>query len=88
MKGHCPFPPYLTLFIYFPLIHPIHWSGHWVFQANKGLYLTFWEEEDKGPKGKSSLKKLKAKRMKPSDASPRDPRENNKRLLSKKQRDL
>jgi hypothetical protein len=87
MKGHHPFPPYLPLFIFFPLIHPIHWFGHWVFQASKGLYLTLWEEGAKGPEGKSSWKKIKSKRMKPSDASPRDPRESNKRLLSKKQRD-
>jgi hypothetical protein len=46
-----------------------------------------WEEGDKGPEGKSSWQKIKDKRKKPSDASPRDPRESNKRLLSKKQRD-
>jgi hypothetical protein len=43
-----------------------------------------WEEGAKGPEGKSRWKKIKAKRTKPSYASPRDPRENNKRLLSKK----
>jgi hypothetical protein len=43
-----------------------------------------WEEGAKGPEGKSSWQKIKAKRSKPSDASPRDPRESNKRLLSKK----
>jgi hypothetical protein len=73
MKGHHLFPPYLTLFIFFPLIHPIHWFGHLVFQARKWLYLTLWEEGDKGPEGKSSWKKIKDKRMKPSDAFPRDP---------------
>jgi hypothetical protein len=87
MKGHRPFPPYLSLFIIFPLIHPLHWFGHWVCQASKGLYLALWEEGAKGPEGKSSWKKIKAKRTKPSDASPRDPRESNKRLLSKKRRD-
>jgi hypothetical protein len=86
MKGHHPFPPYLPLFIFSPLIHPIHWFGHWVFQARKGLYLTLWEEGAKGPEGKSSWKKIKDKRTKPSDASPKDPRENNKRLLNKKHR--
>jgi hypothetical protein len=85
MKGHRPFPPYLPLFIFFPLIHPIHWFGHWVCQASKGLYLTLWEEGAKGPEGKSSWQKIKAKRTKPLDASPRDPRESNKRLLNKKQ---
>ena len=87
MKGHRPFPPYLSLFIFFPLIHPLHWFGYWVCQARKGLYLTLWEEGAKGLEGKSSWKKIKSKRTKPSDASPRDPRESNKRLLSKKQRD-
>jgi hypothetical protein len=88
MKSHRLFPPYLPLFIFFPLIHPIHGFGHWVCQASKGLYLTLWEEGAKGPEGKSSWQKIKAKRMKPSDASPRDPRESNKRLLSKTQSDL
>jgi hypothetical protein len=49
------------------------------------LYLALWEEGAKGPEGKSRWKKLKAK-IKPWDASPRDPRESNKRLLSKKKR--
>jgi hypothetical protein len=44
-----------------------------------------WEEGDKGPEGKSSWKKIKSKRMKPSYASPRDPQEINKRILKKKQ---
>jgi hypothetical protein len=48
------------------------------------LYLALWEEGAKGPEGKSSWQKIKSKRSKPSDASPRDPRESNKRLLSKK----
>jgi hypothetical protein len=87
MKGHRPFPPYLQLFIYFPLIHPIHWFGHWVCQTSKGLYLALWEEGAKGPEGKSSWQNIKAKRIKPSDVSLRDPRESNKRLLNKKQRD-
>jgi hypothetical protein len=46
-----------------------------------------WEEGAKGPEGKSSWKKIKSKRKKPSDASPRDPQERNKRLLNKKWRD-
>jgi hypothetical protein len=46
-----------------------------------------WEEGAKGPEGKSRWKKVKYKRKKPSDASPRDPLEINKRILSKKQRD-
>jgi hypothetical protein len=37
------------------------------------LYLALWEEGAKGPEGKSSWKKIKSKRTKPSDASPRDP---------------
>jgi hypothetical protein len=82
-KGHRPFPPYLSLFIIFPLIHPLHRFGHWVCQASKGLYLTLWEEGAKGPKGKSSWQKIKAKRTKPSDASPKDPRESNKRLSAR-----
>jgi hypothetical protein len=45
-----------------------------------------WEEGDKGLEGKSSWKKTKSKRMKPPNASPKDPRESNKNLLSKKQR--
>jgi hypothetical protein len=87
MKGHRPFPPYIPLFILFPLIYPIHWFDHWVFQASKGLYITLWEEGAKGPEGKSSWQKIKSKITKPSDSLPRDPQERNKRLLSKKQRD-
>jgi hypothetical protein len=44
-----------------------------------------WEEGAKGPEGKSKLTKDKSLRIKPRDASTRDPRESNKRLLSKKQ---
>jgi hypothetical protein len=51
------------------------------------LYLALWEEGAKGLEGKSSWKKIKAKRTKPLDASPRDPQGSNKRLLSKKRRD-
>jgi hypothetical protein len=36
MKYHRPFLPYLPLFIIIPLIFPLHWFGHWVFQASKG----------------------------------------------------
>jgi hypothetical protein len=43
-----------------------------------------WEEGAKGLEGKSSWKKIKSKRKKPSDAFPRDTQEINKRLLSKK----
>jgi hypothetical protein len=43
------------------------------------------EEGAKDPEGKSKLAKDKNLKIKPRDASPRDPRENNKRLLSKKQ---
>jgi hypothetical protein len=54
MKGHRPFPPYLSHFIIFPLIYPLNWSRHWVCQASKGLFLALWEEGAKGPEGKSS----------------------------------
>jgi hypothetical protein len=87
MKFYHLFPPYLPLLIFFPLIHPIHWSRYWVFQTRKGLYLALWEKGAKGTEVKSSWKKIKAKIMKPSDASPRDPQESNKRILNKKQRD-
>jgi hypothetical protein len=65
MKSHRPFPPYLPLFIFFLLIHPITlvWALGW--PNIKGLYLTLWEEGAKGPKGKGSWQKIKAKRMKP-----------------------
>jgi hypothetical protein len=45
-----------------------------------------WEEWDKGMGVKEADNKIL--RIKPRDASPRDPRESNKKLLSKKQRDL
>jgi hypothetical protein len=57
--------------------------GHWVYLFS-GLHLTSWEERGKRPEGKSKLAKDKSLRIKPRDALPRDPRENNKRLLSKK----
>jgi hypothetical protein len=44
-----------------------------------------WEEGAKGPEGKSKLAKDKSLKIKPRDASPRDPRESNKELLNKKQ---
>jgi hypothetical protein len=50
-----------------------------------GLHLILWEEGDKGLEGKSKLVKYKILKIKPRDASPRDPRESNKRLLKKKQ---
>jgi hypothetical protein len=59
-------------------------SGHWV-DLFSGLHLISWEEGAKGPEGKSKLVKDKSLKIKSRDASPRDPRENNKRLLSKKQ---
>jgi hypothetical protein len=86
MKFHRSFPSYLPLFIFFPLIHSTHWSGNWVFQDSKGLYLTLREEGAKVPEGKSSWKKIKGKIMKPLDSFPRDPRERNKMLINKKQR--
>jgi hypothetical protein len=88
MKVHRSFPPYLPLFIFFPLIHPIHLFFHWILQANKGLYLTLWEEGDIVLEGKSNYKKIKSKKTKPSDASSKDPQERNKRLLNKKHRDM
>jgi hypothetical protein len=51
------------------------------------LFLALWKEGDKGPYGKSSWKKIKSKRTKSLDAYPRDPKESDKRLLSKKWRD-
>jgi hypothetical protein len=59
-------------------------SGHWV-DLFSGLHLISWEEGAKGLEGKSKLVKDKSLKIKPRDASPRDPRESNKRLLSKKQ---
>jgi hypothetical protein len=59
-------------------------SGHWV-DLFSGLHLISWEEGAKGSEGKSKLVKYKSLRIEPRDASPRDPRESNKRLLSKKQ---
>jgi hypothetical protein len=44
-----------------------------------------WEEGAKGPEGKRKLEKDKCVKIKPRDASPRDPRESSKGLLSKKQ---
>jgi hypothetical protein len=58
--------------------------GHWV-DLFSGLHLISWEEGDKGLEGKSKMVKDKILRIKPRDASPRDPRESNKRLLNKKQ---
>jgi hypothetical protein len=59
-------------------------SEHWV-DLFLGLHHISWEEWAKGPKGKSKLVKNKSLRIKPRDASPRDPGESSKRLLSKKQ---
>jgi hypothetical protein len=44
-----------------------------------------WDEGAKGPEGKSKLVRDKSLKIKPQDASPRDPRESNKKVLSKKQ---
>ena len=44
-----------------------------------------WEEGAKGIEGKSKLAKDKSLKIEPRDASPRDPRESSKRILSKKQ---
>jgi hypothetical protein len=51
---------------------------------DNGLHLNSWEEGAKGPEVKRKLEKDKILRIKPRDASPKDPRESNKRLLSKK----
>jgi hypothetical protein len=58
-------------------------SRHWV-DLFSGLHLISWEEGAKGPEGKRKLVKDKSLRIKPRDAFPRDPRESNKSLLSKK----
>jgi hypothetical protein len=58
--------------------------GHWIDLFSR-LHLTSWEEGAKGPEGKNKLVKDKSLIIKPRDASPKDPRESNKRLLSKKQ---
>jgi hypothetical protein len=52
MKGHRPFPPYLPLFIFFPLIHPIHWFGIGFAKLAKGCTL---------PCGKKGLKAQRVK---------------------------
>jgi hypothetical protein len=62
-------------------------SGHWV-DLFVGLHLISWEEGAKGLEGKITLVKDKSLKMKPQDASPRDPREGNKMPLSKKQEGL
>jgi hypothetical protein len=62
---------------------PLPLSGHWV-DLSSGLHLVSWEEGAKDPEGKSKLLRDKSLKIKPRDASPRDPRESNKRLLSKK----
>jgi hypothetical protein len=74
--------PFLHLVSHSPI--PFHLSRHWV-DLSSGLHLISWEEGAKGPEGKSKLVKDKSLKIKPRDASPRDPRESNKRLLSKKQ---
>jgi hypothetical protein len=62
-----------------PLFHlvsrspiPFHLSRHWV-DLFSGLHLISWEEGAKGPEGKSKLVKDKSLKIKPRDASPRDP---------------
>jgi hypothetical protein len=49
------------------------------------LHLTSSKEGAKGLEGKIKLAKDKILRIKPQDASPGDPQERNKRVLSKKQ---
>jgi hypothetical protein len=73
-----------------PLFHlvshshiPFHLSRHWV-DLFSGLHLITWEEGAKGPEGKSKMVKDKILKLKPQDASPRDPQESNKNILSKK----
>jgi hypothetical protein len=74
-----------------PLFHlvsrsaiPFYLSRHRV-DLFSGLLLISWEEGAKGLEGKSKLVKDKILKIKPRDASPKDPRESNKKLLSKKQ---
>jgi hypothetical protein len=40
MKGHHPFPPYLPLSIFVPVIFPLPLFGHWVGHARKGCTLS------------------------------------------------
>jgi hypothetical protein len=63
---------------------PFPLFGHWV-DLFLGLHLISWEEGANGPEGKRKLVKNKSLRIKPQDASPKHPRESNKRLLSKEQ---
>jgi hypothetical protein len=58
-------------------------SGYWVDLSSE-LHLVSWEGGAKGLEGKSKLVRDKSLKIKPRDALPRDPRENNKRLLNKK----
>jgi hypothetical protein len=51
---------------------PFPLFGHWVDLFSR-LHLASWEEGAKGPEGKSKLVKDKILRIKPPDASPRDP---------------
>jgi hypothetical protein len=52
MKGHHPFPPYLPLFIIFPLIYPCIGSGIGFAKLVKGCTL---------PSGKKGLKAQRVK---------------------------
>jgi hypothetical protein len=82
MKGHCPFLPYLPLFISIPLIFP--YLGLGIGFATLGrVYLALWEEGAKGPEGKSSWQELKDKMKTLRCFTQGFPRKN-KRLLSKK----
>ena len=84
LKSHRSFSSHIPLFILFPA-HPSHYLGLGIGFIIKGLYLTLWEELAKSLGVK--VADNKSLRIKPQDASPRDPQESNKRLLSKKQRD-
>jgi hypothetical protein len=59
-------------------------SRHWV-DLFSGLHLISWEEGPKGPEGKSKLVKDKSLKNETSRCFAQDPRERNKRILSKKQ---
>ena len=59
VKIHRIFPPYLSLSIFIPFVSPFLFR-HWDWLHYEGLYLTLWEEGDKGPEGKSIRRELKS----------------------------
>jgi hypothetical protein len=61
-------------------------SKHWV-DLFSGLHLISWEEGAKGPEGKSKLVKDKSLKIKPRDASPRDPEKAIKNFSARNKRD-